>query len=98
MALRDALRSRRGAEVLATGLYKFLYGGNDAERTETVPALPAPTDAGCHVAARHRLRFHAQPKTHIFLKPNVTKRGAEAYGFQLPLPVAAVLGDLCRLS
>ena len=26
--------------------------------------------------------FIAQPETHIFLKPNVTRRAAEAYGFE----------------
>ena len=32
MALRDAVRDPRGAEVFATALYDFLYGRGDARR------------------------------------------------------------------
>lgn len=86
MALRDAVKSRAGARDFARGLHDFLWGrGGDEERferwCETVAGLP-----------RHQTRvltwplltvfgFIARPDTHIFLKPNVTRVAARAYGF-----------------
>jgi hypothetical protein len=43
---------------------------------------PAPqANAGFDMADRHRVRLIAQPDQHIFLKPNVTRRAAEKYGY-----------------
>ena len=86
MALRDAVRSPDGARAFAEGLYEFLHGGRAAR-----PAF----DAWCEVLAglpRRQTRvltwplatvfgFIAQPTRHMFLKPNVTRRAAHAYGF-----------------
>src|ERR1041385_416888 len=76
MALRDALKSRRGAELFSAGLYEFLFGSatlsarftdwcevvGQLQRKQTrVLTWPVVTVFG----------FIAQPKHHIFLKPNV---------------------------
>ena len=89
MALRDAVREPEGAQAFAEGLYELLYGHDD---------LPARFEHWCDVVAnlpRRQTRvltwplatvfgFIAQPETHFFLKPNVTRTGARAYGHDLP--------------
>src|SRR5688572_7460327 len=86
MALRDAVRSPGGARAFAEGLDAFLHGGDDAQRA---------FEAWCGVLAqlpRRQTRvltwplatvfgFLAQPGRHIFLKPNVTRIAARAYGY-----------------
>lgn len=85
MALRDAVKSPEGAHGFADGLFKFLHGGGETK---------AGFDAWCNVLAglpRRQTRvltwpvatvfgFIAQPKSHFFLKPNVTRRAFQAYG------------------
>ena len=88
MALRDALRTPAGSRRFAEGLYEFLYGR---------PSLPARFDRWCDVIAslpkkQSRVFTHpvvtvfgfiAQPETHIFFKPIVTRTAAARYGFEL---------------
>ncbi|HUR99913.1 MAG TPA: hypothetical protein VMZ26_17750 [Pyrinomonadaceae bacterium] len=88
MALRDALRTDAGARFFAEGLYEFLYGR---------AAMPRRFDEWCSVVAalpkkQSRVFTHpvvtvfgflAQPETHIFFKPTVTRTAAERYGFDL---------------
>jgi len=86
MAIRDALKSERGARNFAEGLYALLYAPE---------SLPTKFDRWCEVVAslpRKQSRvltwpvatvfgFIAQPETHIFLKPTVTRLAAKEYGF-----------------
>src|SRR6185503_9809043 len=86
MALRDAVRSPSGAKAFAAGLYEFLYGR---------ASLETRFEAWCSVIAglpRRQTRvltwplatvfgFLAQPETHFFLKPMVTRRAAQEYGY-----------------
>ncbi|MBV8600263.1 MAG: hypothetical protein JO359_01735 [Candidatus Eremiobacteraeota bacterium] len=86
MALRDAVKSRAGARAFAVGLFELLHGAGAAD---------ARFEAWCNVVAglpRKQTRvltwpvvtvfgFIAQPEKHIFLKPNVTRLAARAYGF-----------------
>jgi len=88
MALRDAIRSTRGARIFAEGLYEFLYGRK---------ALPTRFEDWCEIVAslpkkQSRVFTHpvvtvfgflAQPETHIFFKPIVTRTAALRYGFEL---------------
>ena len=88
MALRDALKTKTGARVFSEGLYDFLYGDE---------GLDVKFDSWCEVVAslpRKQTRvltwplvtvfgFLAQPQTHFFLKPNVTRLGAREYGYDL---------------
>jgi hypothetical protein len=85
MALRDAVRPQVGARAFAQGLYDFLHGLGEMEQRFT---------AWCEVVARLPRRqtrvltwpvvtvfgFIAAPAAHMFLKPTVTRRAAEALG------------------
>ena len=87
MALRDAVKSREGAQLFAEGLHDFLFGRAEDESRFT---------AWCDVVGRLPRRqtrvltwpivtvfgFIAQPDRHIFLKPNVTRTAARAYEFE----------------
>lgn len=86
MALRDAIRFRTGARIFAEGLYDFLWGrGSDEVRferwCETVASLPRRQTRVLTWPLVTVFGFIARPDTHIFLKPNVTRRAAESYGF-----------------
>jgi hypothetical protein len=86
MALRDAVKSPAGARAFAEGLYAFLHGPGRPE---------AKFDRWCAALAtlpRRQTRvltwplatifgFLAQPDVHFFLKPNVTRRAAQQYGY-----------------
>jgi hypothetical protein len=88
MALRDAVRAQASAELFAHGLFEFLHGKArlaqrftrwvgrlaDLPRRQTrVLTWPVVTVFG----------FIAQPRRHIFLKPNTLRAAAAAYGYQL---------------
>ena len=86
MALRDAVKSEEGARLFAEGLYEFLHGAGDLklkfERwVEAVAALPRRQTRVLTWPIVTVFGFIAQPTTHIFLKPNVTRLAARAYGF-----------------
>src|SRR3982751_2830937 len=86
MALRDALKSAAGAKAFAESLYDFLHGsGSDEARftywVDTVSALPRRQTRVLTCPLVTVWGFIAQPEKHFFLKPNVTKIAARAYGF-----------------
>ncbi len=86
MALRDAIKSDEGARLFAEGLYEFLHGRGGAARrferwVETVDALPRRQTRVLTWPLVTVFGFIAQPDRHIFLKPNVTRSAARAYGF-----------------
>jgi hypothetical protein len=86
MALRDAVKSEAGARAFAEGLYEFLHGrGMVAPRFErwcdVVARLPRRQTRVLTWPIVTVFGFLADPATHIFLKPNVTRIAAERYGF-----------------
>jgi len=86
MALRDAVKSAAGARVFAEGLFEFLHGSGGLERKferwiATVAALPRKQTRVLTWPLVTVRGFIAQPETHIFLKPNVTRIAAREYGF-----------------
>jgi len=86
MALRDAIRFHDGARIFAQGLYDFLWGrGSDELRferwCEAVATLPRRQTRVLTWPLVTVFGFIARPEMHIFLKPNVTRIAAEAYGF-----------------
>jgi hypothetical protein len=86
MALRDAVKTGAGARSFATGLYDLLHGpGNADERFDrwcaVVAALPRKQTRVLTWPLVTVFGFIAQPDQHIFLKPNVTRLAARAYGF-----------------
>ena len=87
MALRDAVKSDAGASAFAQGLWDFLHGrGNDQGRFERwitcVGSLPRRQTRVLTWPVVTVIGFIAQPDRHIFLKPNVTRAAANAYGFR----------------
>lgn len=86
MALRDAVKSKAGARGFAEGLFAFLYGGGSLESRfaawcDVVAGLPRKQTRVLTWPIVTVFGFIAEPKTHIFLKPNVTRAAARAYGF-----------------
>jgi hypothetical protein len=86
MALRDAVKSREGAQAFATGLFQFLHGtGSDQSRfeewVETIANLPRKQTRVLTWPIATVFGFIAQPERHVFLKPMVTRRAADEYGF-----------------
>lgn len=82
MALRDAVRDTAGARAFAQGLYAFLHGGGDFDAwCAVIAGLPRPGTRVLTWPIATVFGFIAQPKTHLFVKPTVTKLAARAYGF-----------------
>ncbi len=89
MALRDALRPAAGARLFAHELHAFLHGRGPARRRfeDWVQALDELPRAGARVCTwpvATAFGFLARPDRHLLLKPQVTRRAARAYGFDLP--------------
>jgi hypothetical protein len=87
MALRDALRSKTGARQFAEGLFAFLHGRGPLERRfdewcSVVGSLPKIQSRVFTHPVVTVFGSIAQPETHIFLKPNVTRTAAQRYGFE----------------
>ena len=86
MALRDAVKTEEGARAFAEGLYEFLHGGGQVERrferwVEVVSQLPRRQTRVLTWPLVTVFGFIAQPRVHIFLKPNATRTSAREYGF-----------------
>jgi hypothetical protein len=86
MALRDAVKPPEGAKAFAIGLYDFLYSSGSTEKKferwiDVVGALPRRQTRVLTWPVATVFGFIAQPETHFFLKPMVTKRAAVEYGY-----------------
>ena len=86
MALRDAVKSRAGARAFAQGLYDWLHGSGFPQKKferwcEVVGELPRRQTRVRTWPLVTVFGFIALPEQHVFLKPNVTRRAAERYGF-----------------
>lgn len=86
MALRDAVRSSAGARLFAEGLAHFLDTRGVLRHRferwcETISRLPRRQNRVLTWPIVTVFGFIARPKLHVFLKPNVTRRAAEAYEF-----------------
>ena len=86
MALRDAVRTPAGARTFAEGLYEFLHGAGSLERrferwVAAVESLPRRQTRVLTWPLVTVFGFIAQPRTHIFLKPNVTRAAAREYEY-----------------
>lgn len=86
MALRDAVKAKQGAQIFSQGLYDFLYGSASVSSRfnrwcDVVSALPRKQTRVLTWPIVTVFGFIAQPETHMFFKPNVTKTAAREYGF-----------------
>lgn len=88
MALRDALRSGSGARRFAEGLFALLHGSDLPDTrfdawVDVVAGLPRLQTRVLTWPVVTVFGFIAQPRIHIFMKPNTIRAAAEAYGFPL---------------
>jgi hypothetical protein len=88
MALRDAVKPTEGARAFAEGLFEFLHGRARVETRfnrwcDVLAALPRPKRRVLTHPVATVFGFIAEPGTHIFLKPQVTRAAAREYGFEL---------------
>jgi hypothetical protein len=86
MALRDAVKPPAGARAFAEGLYEFLYGRASLETRferwcEVIAGLPRRQTRVLTWPLMTIFGFLAEPETHFFLKPMVTRTAATEYGF-----------------
>lgn len=85
IALRDAVKSLKGARAFAQGLYAFLYEPGTLERKfenwcQVVAGLPRKQTRVSTWPVVTVFGFIAQPQIHIFLKPNAMRAAARLYG------------------
>jgi hypothetical protein len=89
MALRDAVKSPRGAELFARALLALLHGDGPLEARfdawiAAIGELPRKQTRVLTWPLVTVFGFIAQPKVHLFFKPTVTREAARRYGFELP--------------
>jgi len=87
MAFRDAVRETAGAKIFSEGLFDLLYGEGDEKFKfgrwcDAIGSLPRKQTRVLTHPVVTVFPFIADPKRHIFLKPNVTRRAAEGYGYE----------------
>jgi hypothetical protein len=88
MALRDALKTAAGARLFATELYAFLWGHGAPRRrfddwVQAVADLPRRQARVLTWPVVTVFGFLARPDKHLFLKPQATRRAAQAYGYDI---------------
>lgn len=89
MALREALRPAAGARLFAHELHAFVWGRGSSQRrfedwSQAIAELPQPRGRVRSWPVATVFGFLARPEKHLFLKPQVTRRAARNYGFDLP--------------
>src|SRR5689334_6527197 len=88
MALRDAVNTTPSARLFAEGLFDFIYGSGSLPKRfehfrDTLSALPVKQTRVLTWPVLTVFGFIADPATHIYLKPTVTKLAARKYKFDL---------------
>jgi len=104
MALRDAVKSAAGAQAFAVALYDLLHGSESLEVrfsawVAAIASLPRRQTRVSTWPLATVFGFIAQPATHFFLKPMVTREAARRYGETLSYssqPSWPVYGDLLK--
>jgi hypothetical protein len=102
MALRDAVKSASGARAFAEGLFAFLHGRGELEQrfeawVSAVAELPRKQARVLTWPLITVFAFIAQPKQHIFMKPNTLRAAARAYDFDLAYQSRPNWGTYSRL-
>jgi hypothetical protein len=84
MALRDGIKGK-GAEIFAKALYAFLHGRGALDKrfeawVAALASLPRKQTRVLTWPVATVFSFLAQPDQHLFVKPNVMRRAAQALG------------------
>jgi hypothetical protein len=106
MALRDAVKAPAGARLFASELYAFLWGRGSPQRrfddwVQAVTDLPRRQTRVLTWPLVTVFGFIARPDRHLFLKPRVTRKAAQAYGFDFeyrPQPAWPVYQSLLTFA
>jgi hypothetical protein len=104
MALREALSDKRGARLLANGLYELVHGPERFEQrierfTTVLDRVPQRQTRLAKWPVVTLFPFIARPASHLILKPTLTKRAADRLGFDLaytPRPNARTYAAMIR--
>jgi hypothetical protein len=88
MALRDAVRPPQGARIFAVALFELLHGKDDlglrfAQWIDAIDRLPRRKTRVLTWPLATVFGFIAQPQTHFFFKPTVTREAARRLGVDL---------------
>jgi hypothetical protein len=88
IALRNAVKSARGAELLAVAMFHLLFGKAPLESRfdtwiQAIAELPRKQTRVLTWPLATVFGFIAKPKEHLFFKPTVTREAARRYGFEL---------------
>jgi len=88
MALRDAVKTNASAKQFAVGLFEFVYGkGSLQNRFENfrdmLGELPVKQTRVLTWPVLTVFGFVADPDTHLYMKPTVTKTAAAKYKYDL---------------
>jgi hypothetical protein len=86
MALRDAVKTTESARLFAEGLFDFIYGSASLQRRfedyrDMLSTLPVKQTRVLTWPVLTIFGFIADPSTHIYLKPTVTKIAAIKYKY-----------------
>ncbi|HEV7783531.1 MAG TPA: hypothetical protein VGO58_19790 [Chitinophagaceae bacterium] len=86
IALRDAVKTVASAKKFAEGLFNYIYGNGSLENRfkdyrDMIAGLPVKQTRVLTWPVLTIFGFIADPTTHIYLKPTVTRRAAEKYKF-----------------
>jgi hypothetical protein len=88
MALRDAVKTARGAHTFAEGLFAFLHGDGELQPrfdawVNAVASLPRKQTRVLTWPIVTVFGLIAQPEHHMFMKPKTMQEAARVYGFDL---------------
>jgi hypothetical protein len=86
--LRDAVRADADAKEFASALFDLLHGAGPLEERFTnwvsgLDSLPRPRTRVVTWPVVTVFPFIAQPRSHFFFKPTVTRQAAQRYGQEL---------------
>ena len=106
MALRDAVKSRDGARLFSEGLFQYLHGDGEMQPrfeawVEVIASLPRRQTRVLTWPLVTVFGFIAQPKQHMFMKPNTMRAAARLYDFELDYrsrPDWRTYGNLLELA
>ena len=106
MALRDAVKTPAGARAFAVGLEQLLHGRGElgarfTRWIEAVASLPRRQTRVLTWPVVTVFPFLADPETHFFFKPMVTRAAARAYGVEFAYasrPSWTIYEDLLRFT
>ncbi len=87
MAIRDGVKTRKGAKIFSESLFELLHGYGGIEGRfdlwcDAIASLPRKQTRVLTHPVATVFPFIADPRRHIFLKPLVTRKAADRLGLE----------------